>query len=126
MLNSTSLICNAMKKPFLNLLFLLLFISSFSFAGKGPKNPKAKTLLISGKVTDVTSNELLAGVKISCNNCDKVFYSDLDGRFFIYLEVPDKQNLKLEFSQIGYSSKSLSLQELQAGDSNLFVDLKSE
>lgn len=115
-----------MMKPFSTLLILLFFICSLSFAGNGPKNPKVKALLVSGKVTDIKNNELLAGVKISCNNCDKVFYSGLDGRFFIYLEVTDDKNLKLEFSQIGYSSKSLTLQELQAGSDNLYVDLKSE
>lgn len=115
-----------MIKLFSYISILLIFISSSAFAGEQPKAPKGKAVILSGKILDVKSNELLAGVKISCNNCDKVFYSDLDGRFFIYLETNANQDLKLEFSQIGYSSKSLTLQELQANSSNLYIDLKSE
>lgn len=115
-----------MIKLFSYISILLIFISSTVLAGEKPKTPKGKAFIISGKIMDVKNNELLAGVKISCNNCDKVFYSDLDGRFFIYLEVSSDQNLKLEFSQIGYSSKSLTLQELQANPDNLYIDLKSE
>lgn len=115
-----------MIKLFSYISVLLIFISTSVSAGEKPKAPKGKAVIISGKILDVKSNELLAGVKISCTNCDKVFYSDLDGRFFIYLEVTGEQNLKLEFSQIGYSSKSLTLQELQADSDNLYVDLKSE
>lgn len=115
-----------MTKLFTFISVLLFVLSSSVFAGEQPKSPKAKTILLSGKVQDPKSNEFLAGVKISCNNCDKVYYSDLDGRFFIYLEVTVEQNLKLEFSQIGYSSKSLTLQELQSGSDTLYIDLKSE
>lgn len=115
-----------MIKLFSYISILLIFTGTSVFAGEQPKSPKAKTILLSGKVQDLKNNELLAGVKISCNNCDKVFYSDLGGRFFIYLESAADQNLNLEFSQIGYSSKKFTLQELQAASDNLLVDLKSE
>lgn len=101
-------------------------ISSFAIAGEQPKASKAKGIILSGKIVDPKNNELLAGVKIQCSNCDKTFYSDLNGNFFIYLEADTSQNLKLEFSQIGYSSKSLGVKELQAGSSELSIDLKSE
>lgn len=81
--------------------------------------------MLSGKVIDNTNNETLAGVKIVCPNCTKTIYSDLEGRFFIYLEVTD-ENLTLEFSQVGYETKTLNLQEIQAISNNLEVDLKSE
>lgn len=107
-------------------LVVLVLVSSVAIADEQPKSPKVKGTIISGKISDIKSNELLAGVKISCTNCEKVFYSDLDGKFFIYLETEFAQDLKLEFSQIGYSSKSLSLQEIQATSDYLYINLKSE
>jgi hypothetical protein len=53
-------------------------------------------------------------------------YSDLDGNFFIYLEVNTDENLTLEFSQVGYSSKTFNLQDLQANSGSLSIDLVSE
>lgn len=82
--------------------------------------------MLSGKVIDLKNNEYLAGVKIACANCKKTVYSDLDGNFFIYLEFNADENLTLEFSQVGYSSKILNLQALQANSSNLSIDLASE
>lgn len=112
------------------LLLLALFTALFNLAGfshEDPSAPKAKTrVMLTGKVTDHASNEMLAGVKISCNACSKTFYSDLDGRFFICLETDSPETLKLEFSQIGYSSKSLDAKELQGNDSSLDIDLDSE
>ncbi len=83
-------------------------------------------MILTGKITDTKSNEYLVGVKIACANCQKTVYSDLDGNFFIYLEVNIDENLTLEFSQVGYSSKTLNLQDLQANSSSLIVDLVSE
>lgn len=91
-----------------------------------PKAPKTKSMILSGKITDTKSNEYLAGVKIACANCQKTVYSDLDGNFFIYLEVSTDENLTLEFSQVGYSSKTFNLKDLQANSGSLFIDLVSE
>jgi CarboxypepD_reg-like domain len=107
----------------LSLLFIVLITSMR--AGELPKGALPKTILLSGKITDTVNNETLAGVKIICENCTKTIYSDLEGRFFIYLEVTD-ENLTLEFSQVGYQSKTLNLKELQANSSDLWIDLKSE
>lgn len=38
---------------------------------------------------------------------------------------PD-ENLIVEFSQVGYSSKTINYQDIRANSSNLFVDLTSE
>lgn len=105
---------------------VLILIASLGFAGEQPKAAKAKGIIISGKIADNKNNELLAGVKISCGNCEKTFYSDLEGHFFIYLETESSENLKLEFSQVGYSSKSLTIKEIQATSDNLIIDLQSE
>lgn len=96
------------------------------FAGEMPKTPKTKSMILSGKITDTKSNEYLAGVKIACTNCQKTVYSDLDGNFFIYLELNTDENLTLEISQVGYSSKTLNLKDLQANSGNLSIDLVSE
>ena len=82
--------------------------------------------MLSGKIIDQKNNEYLAGVKIACANCKKTVYSDLDGNFFIFLEVEAQENLNIEFSQIGYSSKSFNLKDLQSNSNGLYIDLESE
>lgn len=115
-----------MKFKFSLLLFILFVNTVFSFAGEPSKAPIVKTVIISGKITDFKSNELLAGVKIECPNTEKPFYSDLNGHFFIALQVNSNEEVKLEFSQIGYDSKILDLKELQLNSGNLQVDLQPE
>ena len=105
----------------------LVFINCFAFAGEQSLSDKAKNIIvISGKISDTNNNELLAGVKISCNNCEKTFYSDLDGYFFIHLDLVDSENLKIEFSQIGYYAKSIDFKKLLGSSGNTYIDLKSK
>lgn len=115
-----------MKKEVLLIIILSFFVCVLGFAGEQPKVANTKTLILSGKISDTKSSEYLAGVKIECTNCQKVVYSDLDGRFFIYLEVNAQENPTVEFSQIGYYSKTFNLKALQANSSNLHIDLQSE
>jgi hypothetical protein len=115
-----------MKKDLILIIILSLFVCVLGFSGEMPKPVKAKSIILSGKVIDPKSNEYLAGVKIDCSNCHKTVYSDLDGNFFIYLEIKTNENLTLEFSQIGYFSKTYTLQELRHNSGNLNVDLVSE
>lgn len=115
-----------MKKQVIIILILSLFVCVLGFAGEMPKAPITRIVILSGKIMDNKSNELLAGVKIVCSNCEKSFYSDLDGNFFITLPVNSNENYKIEFSQIGYASKTIDLKELQANQGNLYVDLQSE
>lgn len=119
------LICS-MKKEVILIIILSVFVCVLGFAGEMPKASKTKTMILSGKIMDTKSNEYLAGVKIACANCQKTVYSDLDGNFFIYLEISTDENLTLEFSQVGYSSKILNLQEIQANSGNISIDLVSE
>ena len=115
-----------MKKEIILVFILTVFVCVLGFAGEMPKPVKTKTMILSGKIIDPKNNEYLAGVKIACTNCQKTVYSDLDGNFFIYLEVNTDENLTLEFSQVGYSSKTLNLQDLQANSGSLSIDLVSE
>ena len=119
------LICNVKKKALL-ITIISLFVCVIGFAGEKPKAINTKSIILSGKIIDSNSNEYLTGVKIDCVNCKKIVYSDLDGNFFIYLEVSSSENLTLEVSQIGYSTKTLNLQDLQANSGNLQIDLVSE
>lgn len=119
------LICGMKIK--LSFLLLVAFLSSLmSFAGEPSKSFSTRTIMVSGKVMDVKSNEFLAGVKIECSNCEKSFYSDMDGKFFIALQVTGNEEVKLEFSQIGYDSKTLDIKELLANSGNLYIDLQPE
>ena len=115
-----------MKKEIILIFILSFFICSFGFANEIPKASKSKTIILSGKIIDTNNNEYLAGVKIACASCQKTVYSDLDGRFFIYLEVTSDENLTLEFSQVGYSSKTLNLKDFQVNSGDLNIDLVSE
>ena len=119
------LICG-MKKEIIIIFILTVFVCVLGFASEMPKPIKTKTMILSGKIVDTKNNEYLAGVKIDCAHCQKTVYSDLDGNFFIYLEVNTDENLTLEFSQVGYSSKILNLQDLQANSGNISVDLVSQ
>jgi hypothetical protein len=112
-------------KRILSILLLLSFFSGHLLAGEHPKGA-IKMIMISGKVLDPKSNELLAGVKIECEACQKVVYSDLDGRFFIYLQVETSQQVAIEFSQVGYAARTLNLQEIGANAANLEISLVAE
>ena len=112
-----------MKKIVFLFLVIAFICPTISLAGE---NPKTRSIMISGKIMDSSNNELLAGVKINCSNCEKAFYSDFEGRFFIYLEINSDENPKLEFSQVGYSSQVVNLQDIQSNSGNLAINLQSE
>ncbi len=112
-------------KRIVSILLLVVVCSGHLLAGEFPK-AAPKTIMISGKVSDPKNNELLAGVKIECEACGKVVYSDLDGRFFIYLQVEASQHAAIAFTQVGYNTKTLQLQEIGANAGNLEIRLEQE
>ena len=115
-----------MKKGIALIFILSFFISTLAFSSEIPVIRKSNSLILSGKIIDKKNNEFLAGVKINCANCQKSVYSDLDGNFFIYLEFNSDENLTLEFSQVGYTSKTLNLKDLKVNLNNIDVDLLAE
>lgn len=118
-------LCSMKNK--LSLLILIAVLSSvFCLAGEPIKPPVKRTVVLSGKITDIKSNELLAGVKIECSNSEKAFYSDLNGNFFILFQVTGSEEVKLEFSQIGYDSKILDIKGFQADSGKVYIDLQPE
>ena len=112
-------------KRILSILLLTVLCMGQLLAGERPK-AATKTIMISGKVSDPKNNELLAGVKIECEACGKVVYSDLDGRFFIYLQVEASQQASIEFTQVGYNTKTLKLQDIAANAGNLEISMEQE
>lgn len=115
-----------MKKEIITIIILTVFVCVLGFAGETPKNLYTRTVMLSGKIADKSTNETLAGVKIKCNNVEKSFYSDLEGNFFLSFKVNTAEENKIEFSQIGYFSQTLDLKEIQANPGSLKIDLQSE
>lgn len=107
------------------LLFTLfiLFFSKVSFANK---EPKERVFILSGKIKDVNHNELLAGVSITSTTFEKTMYSDLNGNFFIYFKVKNDKDFKLEFSQIGYITKTLTIADLYGKSNQIEIELIEE
>jgi len=114
---------NFKQKIFLAFISIFLTCVNPYLSNNGPKE---KVILFSGKIIDFNRNELLAGVSITTTNSEKIIYSDLNGIFFIYLKVKDGDNFKLEFSQVGYITKTLTLEDLPSSSSNLEINLIEE
>lgn len=105
--------------------FIIICLMNVSSAYSN-NNPKEKTIIVSGKIVDVNKNELLAGVSITTSQVEKTMYSDLNGNFFIYIKIKDISNFKLEFSQVGYASKTLSYEDLSEVSGNIEITLTEE
>lgn len=115
-----------MKKEIITIIILTVFVCVLGFAGETPKNAYTRTVMISGKIADKSSNESLAGVKIKCNTIEKSFYSDLEGNFFLSFQANTTEDNKIEFSQIGYHTQTLDVKDLQINAGNLKIDLLEE
>ena len=105
---------------------IVLFLFIAKVKAIAINEPKEMTFIFSGKILDANHNELLSGVSITATNCEKTIYSDLNGNFFIYIKVKDASTFKLEFSQVGYNTKTLTLADLSGKTSNIEVDLIEE
>lgn len=115
-----------MKKQLLFIFILTICVYCLGFSNDKPKAVATKSMILSGKIVDLKSNESLAGVKITCASCEKTIYTDLNGNFFVYLEVRSVENLTLEISQIGYFTKILDYKAVQASSGKLIINLDSE
>jgi hypothetical protein len=103
-------------------IIVIFFLSGMSEI-LATNDPKEKTIVISGRILDGNQNETLPGVSITTTGSEKTMYSDLNGYFFIYVKIKDVNEFKLEFSQIGYRTKTLTAAELDSFNSNLEVNL---
>jgi hypothetical protein len=104
---------------------IILFIVMMNVASAN-NGPKEKTLVLSGKVLDSNHNETLSGVSIRTTASGKTVYSDLNGRFFIYIKIKDEKEFKLEFSQIGYQTRTFTAKDLDMFSPSLEINLIEE
>jgi hypothetical protein len=106
------------------LFFTLLFLGKITaFA---TNEPTVRTIIVSGKVSDVNSNELLGGVNIKLSNGERIIYSDLNGNFFINLKLKEGETFTIEFSQVGYKTKTISSTDLSSSLGQFDVNLDEE
>ena len=87
-----------MKKEFLFLSLLLLFVCSLTMA--------ATTGKIAGKVTDAETGEALPGVNVIIDGTQMGAATNLKGEFFIINVPPGNYSIKATF--IGFNSKSIT------------------
>lgn len=83
--------------------------------------PTGGPVVIAGKVIDETNNQPVGRVNISIKGTGLAGMADTKGQF--NLKIENKEGLKLEFSAIGYETKTLTVDEL-ANLQDLQVSLK--
>lgn len=114
-----------MKKIFISL--LLTAVVGFVFAGNESNKESSaasnteQTIVLTGKVVDLSTNETLTGVEINLQGTDIKVYSDLDGKFEIKDVKPGDYNIVASY--ISYK-KSL-VESFKAGE-NANVEIKLE
>lgn len=113
-----------MKKLFLAIILSATF--GFGFAGNDKINepgnaaPNAEqTIVLTGKVIDLLTNEALTGVEINIEGTDIKAYSDFDGNFEIKDIKPGDYNIIASF--ISYQN---SLLEKYTVDGTNILDIK--
>ncbi len=122
-MNNSLNFMNILLKVFFTLITLLVFEMNISPA---TIDPKERTIVLSGKILDRNLNEMLSGVSITTTASEKTMYSDLNGHFFMYIRIKDEKEFKLEFSQVGYRTKTLTVADIESIMGNLEVSLLEE
>jgi len=111
---------NISSKIIFTLITLFVFQINVSLS---TNDPKEKTFLLSGKILDRNHNETLPGVSINTTCSENTMYSDLNGHFFMYIKIKDEKEFRLEFSQVGYYTKTLTVADIEAMTCNLEVGM---
>ena len=121
-------IISQIKNMKIVLVLIIIFLCQVNgFGEEKPKNIHGTSIILSGQIIDADNNEKLAGVRITCGNESNIIHSTLDGKFFIYIKNRSLlENTHIEFSQIGYGSKTILLNEIKSNSASLTIDLKSE
>lgn len=96
-----------MKK--VSLFVVMCLMAVCGFAGEIP------TKAIKGRVYDKSTNEALAGVKVSLENSTQSVYTDFEGNFTFLVSGQEKATLK--FSSLGYSEEKITI-------TSSFADIK--
>lgn len=119
-----------MKKALLTLFIVSVFASAFAInndnsANKGKttettvSNPVA-SVSISGKVIDLNSGEVLAGVEVAIEGSSKKVHTDFDGNFKIEDLQPGAYNVIASY--ISYNKSFI--EKLEVGKSNQALNIK--
>jgi TonB-linked SusC/RagA family outer membrane protein len=86
-----------------------------------PQQEKVKPIKVSGRITDIGTNEPLPGVNIRIQGTSVGAITDFEGNYS--LEVPDA-NTSLIFSFIGYKTQTIALVGKSEVDIKMEVDTK--
>ncbi len=97
-----------MKKIFLALASLIM-ISAISFASNSNAEGKEniRTLSIEGQVLDLSTGEVLAGVKVVIEQTNDISYTDFEGNFTFEGLYPG--SYKLSTSYISYKASDVEV-----------------
>ncbi|MBK9291693.1 MAG: carboxypeptidase-like regulatory domain-containing protein [Bacteroidetes bacterium] len=102
----------------------------FSFGGKlladAPSHPlaPAKTVTLSGIVTDSRSGEALAGAQVEVEGTTMKTFTDFEGRFSLSVDANDALNLKVKY--ISYEEVQLKNLKPAAAKDVLQVKLQAK
>lgn len=92
-----------MKLPVLLIAFLTFSLSIFAQTGK-----------IEGKVSDITSGNIVSGVSVSIEADKTIASTNIEGYFVITVEAGKKYTIKL--TSVGYQTKEITDVEVKAGE----------
>lgn len=98
-----------MTNKFTLLILFFLFFSAISFAQNGN---------LTGKITDESNSQTLAGATISLIELKKTATSEADGSYRFSNLVPGKYTLQISF--VGFNTKKISEIEIVRGDVTTF------
>jgi hypothetical protein len=106
------------------ILAAILIFSAFAFANgeNEVKEPKSSinAVMLTGKVTDNQTGEVLTGVKIELPGTKLAAYTDFDGSYKIAL--PDKGTYKVNYQLITY--ETVTGQEVETKGNTIELDIK--
>lgn len=91
----------------------MVLMTGFTKAGNGDNNNSSNsnnTKVLTGKVTDKETGEVLAGVKIQIKGTDTFCYTNLEGSFVLTVSVNDKPEVSLDV--VGYDPMTLPASEI--------------
>lgn len=90
-----------MKRLLLSLVFIgALAVNAMAGNGDNNNTSSSSTKILCGKVTDKSTGEVLAGVKIKVKGTNTFCYTDLKGNFILTISASEKADVAAEM--IGY------------------------
>lgn len=100
-----------MKSSFFSCLLLALILSSTA---------DAQQVLVKGRVHDKATGEPLAGATVSVLNANLTTVTDLNGRFFMYMQAKTQQ---LQFTYLGYRDTTIQVDPVTIDGRELRIEM---